>query len=455
MGSVDEAARTVTIDVVVWGPEGSGKSTLLRQLVPSLVSSQPIRGFDFVSLKLGLIRGFDVTVRWQGTPGRDDAETRARRAELPEGIDGVVFVADSRPGRMPANEASMAELGELLESRGLDHIGRVMLFNKRDLAGALDEDQLEHRLSAGSWKALPCVATSGVGIQDTLKALLKELLPTVFARLERSDEDEHARDEDEDEDEEHCFLPLPEGWALERRDGDVVTYRKSGDGVLQVSPFPASARGRSPRESLESATGDNRLGPTFEGRCAYGYFASARLASSEHGDVRTWCLCGDLAPPLLATWVGDVGSPGSADVDSIIQGAMGLHAATNQLANLIMNVRAALIRDGVLTQAFYLLGDALFKQVEMPLLHTSQMHPVALQMIRTDVAAHSPTAVAIVAFAHLTEGRPGALFALETSTERVVAGAVMLRNGEGRATLAEAFVIPNEEDPLTLMRGFF
>lgn len=134
---------------------------------------------------------------------------------------------------------------------------------------------------------------------------------------------------------------------------------------------------------------------------------------------------------------------------------MGIHAATNQLANLIMNVRAALVRDGALTQAFYLLGDALFKQVEMPLLHTSQMHPVALQMIRTEVAAHLPAAVAIVAFAHLTDGRPGALFAFETSAERVVAGAVMLRNREGQPTLAEAFVIPNKEDPLTLMGGFF
>lgn len=82
MGSVDQAARAVTFDVVVWGPEGSGKSTLLRQLVPSQLSSPPIRGFDFVSLKLGSIRGFDVTVRCQGVPGRDDAETRARRADL-------------------------------------------------------------------------------------------------------------------------------------------------------------------------------------------------------------------------------------------------------------------------------------------------------------------------------------------------------------------------------------
>jgi signal recognition particle receptor subunit beta len=87
-------------------------------------------------------------------------------------------VADSQMERMEANIESLENLRENLTEQGydLDKLPYVIQYNKRDLPSAVGLEELSKALNPTRVPEFEGVATTGVGVFDTLKALAKQVL---------------------------------------------------------------------------------------------------------------------------------------------------------------------------------------------------------------------------------------------------------------------------------------
>ena len=105
----------------------------------------------------------------------------ASRKLILKGVDGVVFVADSQMERLDANVESMHNLYENLAQYGLDlrNIPFVIQYNKRDLPNGASVEELQASLNPLGVPAYEAVATRGVGVFDTLKAVSKQVIKSL------------------------------------------------------------------------------------------------------------------------------------------------------------------------------------------------------------------------------------------------------------------------------------
>jgi signal recognition particle receptor subunit beta len=132
--------------------------------------------FDFLPLSLGEIRGFRTRFHLYTVPGQVFYD--ASRKLILKGVDGVVFVADSQIERMEANIESFENLRDNLQEQGysLDKIPYVVQYNKRDLPNAAPITELEEVCNPKRVSSFEAVATKGLGVFDTLKAVAKLVL---------------------------------------------------------------------------------------------------------------------------------------------------------------------------------------------------------------------------------------------------------------------------------------
>jgi signal recognition particle receptor subunit beta len=97
-----------------------------------------------------------------------------------QGVDGIVFVADSQWAEMPNNVESMKNLEENLAAQGLalDDIPYVLQYNKRDLPGVAPTHYLEFLLNNREKRrpSFSSVATSGGGVFETLNMIARLVL---------------------------------------------------------------------------------------------------------------------------------------------------------------------------------------------------------------------------------------------------------------------------------------
>ena len=201
MALINHRAREVHFKVVYYGPGLGGKTTNLRFLYEKLpperrgrlisISTDHERTlfFDFLPIELGQINGMLTRFHLYTVPGQIYYQ-RSRRAVL-QGLDAVVFVADSHPAKELANRESLADLHANLVSMQMtpEQIRRlpwVLQYNKRDLPLAMPLERMRAALNPGGVAEFEAVASVGRGVNETLKAACK----AVLARLAS---DAHAR----------------------------------------------------------------------------------------------------------------------------------------------------------------------------------------------------------------------------------------------------------------------
>ena len=100
------------------------------------------------------------------------AYKETRRIVL-QGVDGVVFVADSGPERVQSNLESMMDLEGNLRHHGLEpgRIPLVIQFNKRDLKSARSVQSLNSDLNPLGVPIVEAVAAQGRGVTEALEAI--------------------------------------------------------------------------------------------------------------------------------------------------------------------------------------------------------------------------------------------------------------------------------------------
>jgi len=182
------ATKEITAKIVYYGPGLCGKTTNLQyiysktspeakgKMISLATEADRTLFFDFLPLDLGSIRGFTTRFHLYTVPGQVFYD--ASRKLILKGVDGVIFVADSQEERMEANVESIRNLDENLREHGFDlaSMPYALQFNKRDLPTAMPAEELYRVLNYKREPTFEAVATTGIGVFDTLKAVAKLIL---------------------------------------------------------------------------------------------------------------------------------------------------------------------------------------------------------------------------------------------------------------------------------------
>lgn len=188
MALVNYAAREINCKIVYYGTGLGGKTTNLKyihsQLAPTtrgeLISlateTERTLFFDFLPLDLGSVQGFKTRFSLYTVPGQ--VEYNASRKLILNGVDGIIFVADSDIMRSKENVESLQNMVENLAeySLTLDNIPWVLQYNKRDLASAMPIERMEKEINVRGVPSFEAVASEGLGVFATLKAISKLIL---------------------------------------------------------------------------------------------------------------------------------------------------------------------------------------------------------------------------------------------------------------------------------------
>ncbi len=195
MVQINFALKEINCKLVYYGPGRSGKTTNLEQvhqkapedskgeLVSINTETDRTLYFDFLPLNLGKVAGMTTKFQLYTVPGQ--VYYNATRKLVLQGVDGVVFVADSSPHMMDENIESLENMLENLKTNGIDTttIPIVLQLNKRDVDGALDKDVMIETLKRGDWAVVEACAFKGEGVFPTLK----KLAGMVIAKLNDQD----------------------------------------------------------------------------------------------------------------------------------------------------------------------------------------------------------------------------------------------------------------------------
>jgi len=188
MTFINYAAREINCKIVYYGPGLGGKTTNIQfiydktgtgskgKLISLATESERTLFFDFLPIELGTIRGFRTRFHLYTVPGQVFYD--ASRKLILKGVDGVVFVADSQEARMDANVESIRNLKENLKEHGytMERVPYVLQLNKRDLPTAVPSAELVSVLRINEEPVFEAIAPKGVGVFETLKAVVKSVL---------------------------------------------------------------------------------------------------------------------------------------------------------------------------------------------------------------------------------------------------------------------------------------
>jgi mutual gliding-motility protein MglA len=192
MALYNPSSRELTAKIVYYGPGLSGKTSNLKYIYEHMedeargkmlsLSSDADRTilFDFLPLDMGDTRDAKVRIQLYTVPGQVFYDET--RKKVLKGVDGIVFVADSQAKMAESNVHSLKQMRENLEADGLDADGipLVLQYNKRDLKEILDLETIDEQLNPGSTPFFEAIATEGVGVEDTLKAISALVLRKLF-----------------------------------------------------------------------------------------------------------------------------------------------------------------------------------------------------------------------------------------------------------------------------------
>jgi mutual gliding-motility protein MglA len=196
MARFDVATNRLCAKIVYYGPGLCGKTTNLRYVhenLPDRIKGKMVSLatkndrtliFDFLPVELSEIQGMKTSIHLYTVPGQ--VTYNETRKLVLKNSDGIVFVADSQEEMMEANIASLHNLEENLKEQGvrLSDTPYVLQFNKRDLANLASVEHMNAVLNPRGVSYHESVATTGEGVQDTLKDIVKLVLLGISQRYD-------------------------------------------------------------------------------------------------------------------------------------------------------------------------------------------------------------------------------------------------------------------------------
>ncbi len=198
MVQINFANKEIQCKIVYYGPGMSGKTTNLEvvhkkapksskgELTSIATEGDRTLFFDFMPLDLGNIAGIKTKFQLYTVPGQ--VYYNSTRKLVLQGVDGVVFVADSQAEKMEDNLESLENLKANLAEYGrdIDTIPIIFQWNKRDLPTALPVEELQAKLNTPNAPTFDAVASTGEGVFPTLKALASLVLESINREKKQS-----------------------------------------------------------------------------------------------------------------------------------------------------------------------------------------------------------------------------------------------------------------------------
>jgi signal recognition particle receptor subunit beta len=180
--------KEINCKVLYLGPRASGKTETLRSIYKNTSAevrsglleleeaSGPTRFFDFLPISLGHVKDFHLKLHLFTLPTNSLYESVS--SVILKGVDGFVFVADSRVEAVADNVEGLATARRLLTEEGYNvaDLPRVLQYNKRDLPDVVPVEVLRQELNPGGLPEHQSVATQSVGTMEALQAMAKLIL---------------------------------------------------------------------------------------------------------------------------------------------------------------------------------------------------------------------------------------------------------------------------------------
>jgi signal recognition particle receptor subunit beta len=137
-------------------------------------------------LDLGNVAGMRTKFQLYTVPGQ--VYYNSTRKLVLQGVDGVIFVADSDPEKMPENIESYQNLIDNLTEYGKDirELPHVIQYNKRDLPNAMSVEEMDRQMNKFGVPTFEAVAYTGEGVFPTLKTLAGMVLESIDRMDSRS-----------------------------------------------------------------------------------------------------------------------------------------------------------------------------------------------------------------------------------------------------------------------------
>ena len=189
MSFINPREKEINCKVAYYGAPFTGKSTTLRYLYEKVSHSD--RGkmvtlsgeedgslfFDFLPLLLGKVKGYTIRFQLYSVPGQ--VIYNSARSIILKGIDGVVFVVDSRIERVDENLESWKSLQKNLKNHDVDFktIPLALQYNKRDLKDILPISDLQGLFNPeNKYPTFETVATKGTMVLECFQSMAKNIL---------------------------------------------------------------------------------------------------------------------------------------------------------------------------------------------------------------------------------------------------------------------------------------
>jgi signal recognition particle receptor subunit beta len=199
MASLNPLTREVVFKIVFYGPGLGGKTTTLQHIHSA--SKPEHRGkmvslatpmdrtlyFDFLPIRVPLVHGMHVRLQLFTVPGQ--VYFGATRKLVLTGADGVVFVADSQPGRQDANHEALEDLVMNLADHNLSllNLPHTFHWNKRDIPDVVPLADLDRSLNRQGVPSIGTVATTGDGVFEGLERITRLVFQAYEAELPKSE----------------------------------------------------------------------------------------------------------------------------------------------------------------------------------------------------------------------------------------------------------------------------
>ena len=190
---INYGLNQIDLKIVYYGPGFSGKTTNLEwahtNIDPALRSDilnlktkeDRTIFFDFMQFEVGKIKGLTPKFNLYTVPGQD-IYTVSRKIIL-NGVDGVIYVADSDKNRMRDNLFTLIDLVKNLRANKhqVEDFPIIMQYNKRDIPDPAPLDYLRKTLNRFNAPEFEASAIKGEGVFESLRTAIE----LVVARVSR------------------------------------------------------------------------------------------------------------------------------------------------------------------------------------------------------------------------------------------------------------------------------